>query len=428
MSTTPDMTVEAVDHDRWPTDPGMRVPEIYIRVELDLEARTLRMVADPDRRGVVEQGYVDQPFPGSWVHHHDFPVPVPMHMTWPIKGHLAADKAERLLAVMAPHARVILDERVPVTGRAAGGSDWSLRSAAAVRAIDAFASNWWHALDPNSVTGPDWTAREKYSFRGLLDMSDALAATPDLEDGGWAAMHDAALDEAAGRLARFAPYDQREQWYTAAHLTDERYPHTVPIYLVGVLATLYERRAAMAGDLEPCDEAEWFAQNPAGLDAVDDSTTDEELSRLIEAEERAAAAAGKRLLGAGYYLVATRGQHRERVRAELDAAAQTAEDLADRKKKADRRRSALLLRVDSWDDPADGEDHNRNAMLARRARISRQAVRELRNRAAGSTDADTAPDQEFQAGEKVRNKRTGAMMTVDDPADFGPHYYEPVDE
>lgn len=426
MSAAPDITVEPIDHDRWPADPGHRLPNLYIRVELDLATRTLRIVADPNHHGPIEQGYEDQPFPESWVHHHEFPVPMPAHMTWPIKGHLTADQAERLIAVMAPHARVICDERVPVTGRAAGGYDWSLRTAAAVRAIDAFASNWWHSLDPNSVVGPEWTERHEYSFPGLLAMPDALAATPELEDGAWAAMHDAALDEAAAHLARFAPYDLREQWITAAHLSDHDLPRSVPIYLVGVMATLYERRAELAGDLEPCDESEWFAQNPARLNEVDDSTTDEELSRLIEAEERAAAAAGKRLLGAGYYLVATREQHRERVRAELDAAAQTAEDLGERKKQADRRRSALLLRVDSWDDPADGEEHKRNAELARRARISRQAVRELRNRAAGTDGVEMASDQGFQVGQQVRNKRTGALLIVDDPADFDSFHYEPA--
>ncbi|MET9263770.1 hypothetical protein [Amycolatopsis sp. NPDC004079] len=390
--TTPvpaDLTVVPVDRGRWPADPGQYLPNAYIRVTLDLAAGQAAILADPFRRGPEKNDRTLQKYPGSYVHHWDFPVPVPGHMTWEIGQHLTPDEAEQLLELIAEQARVILRELVPVEGRAAGGFDWSLRAAAAVRVIDSFALNPWHALSETSVTDAAWTIEHYYEFRGLLDMTDALAATPELGSPEWAVMTDAELDEAAARLARSAPWDLREKWLDAAHLQNSRPPGSTPIYLVGVLATLYRLRAEQAGALVPADASAWFAARTTRLAVVDDCTDDAELAQLAQAEERHAAAAGKLLLGAPAYLAAIRAGHRDRVRQELVATGRRAADIAGTYKKIRSSRAALLLRVDGWGDPQDGDETNRNALLARLAGISRQAVLSLRERALAVNAADT---------------------------------------
>jgi hypothetical protein len=51
------------------------------------------------------------------------------------------------------------------------------------------------------VINAAWTIDHDYRFRGLLHMSDALAATPELASPEWAVMTDAELDKAAADLA-----------------------------------------------------------------------------------------------------------------------------------------------------------------------------------------------------------------------------------
>lgn len=376
-----ELTVEPVDRVRWPADPGGYVPSTYIRVVLDLAKGRLAMLADPDYRGPVKESRELQPVPGSFVHHWDFPTPVPSRIAWLVRDHLDPEQATRLLALIAQQAEVILTELVPVPERAAGGYDWSLRAAAAVRIIDSFTSNWWHALSETSVVNAAWTIEHYTKFEGLLDMDDALDAVPELADPEWAVMPDAELDEAAAKLARLAPYSPRDRWLDAAHLADHSMPKNVPVYFVGVLRTLYRLRQEQAGALTAYDASHWFSQRLTHLAGVTDDTPDAELARLAEAEDRAAASDGKRLLGALPYLQAVRQEHRNRIRLELTATGQRAADMASHYQRVRSTRAALLLRVDSWNDPDDGDDTNRNATLARMAGISRQAVLALRERA-----------------------------------------------
>lgn len=393
-TTTSELTVVPIDRDRWPADPGQYLPNIYIHVILDLAAGRVAIVADPRYRGPAKEDHAEQKYVGSWMHRWDFPVPVPSHMTWEISNHLTPDEAEQLLGLIAEQARVILSDLVPVEGRAAGGWDWSLRAAAAVRAIGSFCRNTHSALSATSTYGAAWMTENSYKFQGLLDMTDALAATPELASPEWAVMTDVELDEAAAKLARTAPYELRGQWFDAAHLEESALPHSVSIYLVGVLATLYRLRAEQAGALTPTDASVWFTEHTTQLTAIDDCTSDAELAKLSQAEERRAATKGKRLLGAQAYLTAVRTGRRDRIRQELTSTGQRAANLAGQYKKAQSSRAALLLRIDGWGDPQDGDESNRNAMLARLAGISRQAVLSLRERAhaVNVADADNHDD------------------------------------
>jgi galactose mutarotase-like enzyme len=69
---------------------------------------------------------------------------------------------------------------------------------------------------------------------------------------------------------------------------------------------------------------------------------------------------------------------------------QHASDLGAQYQQARSDRAALVLRIDAWHDPADGDANNRNAVLARLAGISRQAVLSLRERALEVNAADRA--------------------------------------
>ncbi len=81
------------------------------------------------------------------------------------------------------------------------------------------------------------------------------------------------------------------------------------------------------------------------------------------------------------YVTAVRTEKRDRIRRELRATGERAADAESTYKAVRSSRAALLLRIDAWGDPADGDDSNRNAELARMAGITRQAVLGLRERA-----------------------------------------------
>jgi hypothetical protein len=86
VRTTTDLTVVPVNAESWPADPSRYIENAYIRVTLDLTAGRLAIDADQRYHGPSTKDRRLQKYPGSYVHHYDFPVPVPNHMTWEINS------------------------------------------------------------------------------------------------------------------------------------------------------------------------------------------------------------------------------------------------------------------------------------------------------------------------------------------------------
>lgn len=374
-----ELTVQPVDHDTWPEPPQEYIERHYITLTLDLRTGQLAIHGDPLYRGYPVRFGVQPDPENTWVHWYSFPTPVPMHMTWLVSGHLTATQAEALLRVAATRARVLLANLTPVPERFAGGYDWTREAAAAAESLSSMALNPRHYLD--SEAPAEWPPPGAV-FSGLVTLADALDAAPELAPKGVAVMTDAELDAAAERLTRrnvpHGPNHTALQQAANIDLT-KSWTHNQPVYLVGVLAQLYRMRAEQSGGLTPIDAARWFEVMGRDTSQITDSTPDEVLATVAAAEKRAAADEGLLLLGGFDHLAGVRANRRAQVREELAALGLYTQEMADRYEQARAQRAAMLLRVDAWGDPADGEDgKNRDATLAAMACMSRQGVAALR--------------------------------------------------
>lgn len=376
------LRVVPIDKAHWPASPDRYVPNHYIQVTLDLDVGELRMHADEIYRGPDDEQLRTRGTRGRthswdwqlryWRHQWHFPAPMPRQMIWYLNSpnHLDADQAKRLMELIAVQARILLAEQVTVPERESAGADWSLAAAAAVKTIDDFTRSHISALAPDSSYGAPYMIEQAGKHVTLLDLSDAFASAPELIDPEWAVATDTELDAAAAKLADHLPWDwtQDERVRRAAHIPED-VPHcNSSVYAVGVLAALYRYRREAAGTLIVRGAAAWFAQHPgrlAGL--VVDDTSDTDLKHLAAAEERAAAHHGHRLLGTLGHLHTIRTAQRQHIRGRL--------------RRAGAGRAALLLRVDSWNDPVDGGDTTRSDSLAKLAGIPQPEVQALRERA-----------------------------------------------
>ena len=385
------LTVQPVDHENWPDAPATLIERHYITITLDLITGTLAIHGDPLYRGHPTGRYGVQPDPeNTWVHWYSFPTPVPMHMTWLVSRYLTAIEAENVLHAVAVRARVLLSTLTPVLERHAGGYDWTRTAAAAVDSISAIAMNPYHAA--HCEIAREWPSPGDV-FEGLATLEDALKAAPELAPTGVAVMADAELDATAERLTRHsAPYTlpNREALQRAANIDlSLSWTHNSPVYLVGCLAGLYRMRAEQSGGLAPVDARKWAESGGAvGHTQVTDNTPDERLAELAAAEERAAADEGLLLLGAADYLAEVRAAAREKTRKALALLGEHTKDLEYRYEMARASRAAMLLRVDAWNSPEDGDEMNRNATLGALAHMSRQAVASLREKHRKTIDTD----------------------------------------
>lgn len=383
-----ELTVQPVDHDTWPKPPQEYIERHYITITLDLHTGQLAIHGNPLHRGHPVRFGVQPDPENTWVHWYSFPTPVPMHMTWLVSGHLTATQAENVLHAVAARARVLLNTLTPVPQRHAGGYDWTRPAAAAADSISGIALNPYRAA--NCEIASEWPSPGAV-FEGLATLEDALKAAPDLAPNGVAVMTDAELDATAERLTRHsAPYTpNRESLQRAANIDlSLSWTHNSPVYLVGCLAGLYRMRAEQADGLAPVDARKWAETMGRDLSQVTDNTPDERLAELAAAEERAAADEGLLLLGAADYLAEVRAAAREKTRKALALLGEHTKDLEYRYEMARASRAAMLLRVDAWNSPEDGDEMNRNATLGALAHMSRQAVASLREKHRKTIDTD----------------------------------------
>jgi hypothetical protein len=362
------------------------------RLVLNLELRTF--VAEVNPTG-------DDSWPRIWTYkRRNFPYPVPMMLGWalPYAQAKTAEQANAILAQCEPYARNLVAalHELPDDRR-----DWTPDAATNLRAI----TNHADGLPADAYAPPRGRFGEPRPpgiTHGVLDAAEWAALAPDQVSPGWATLDDAGLDQVASDLAskpappteiigRLRAYYKRVEVEPPPHLAalfglglDPVHPAAAQasVYLVGVRAWLEKHRQEQKDGLGIISAEEWYAQHPPEwLNHVAD---DDRLARAVREDTEQAAAppedggAGRALVGAHEYLVAMRAEARDAKRAEAQQAGLDAVAARKHAESMARYRNSLLLLIDSWNDPTDGEPgRGRVSRLAELGGISREAARQL---------------------------------------------------
>ncbi len=271
------------------------------------------------------------------------------HRLWP----MTTDEVAELLEWIVPRAQALVDALDPIPG-VAGAYDWTRGACAQHRAIGTAVSNPHHRY---MHEGPDVVP---WATDGLLSFEEVIELWPDLVDPRWAVMGDAELDEVAARMVRsgWLSMTRADEARDRFGWGDARFGQDlsadlprahIPTYVIGARGGLRRYRGAVGvtADVDDVRLARIAEEGGARLDVL----------RSYRCGQRAA------------------------VRDELREVGERFEELEAVYLTLRRRRSVLTARVIAWRDPADYDGNVlRAAELGRLARMSRQAVLQIRDR------------------------------------------------
>jgi hypothetical protein len=287
----------------------------------------------------------------SWATERDDP-----HAVSP-RPYMTPEEAQTFVDSLAPIAQRLVEGMVRVEGTR--DLDWSAAAIAAARDIS------------RACARDELPPAEEYP--NLVDFADVVAALPDVVDPAWVYATDADLDRAANELGRPHRFKRSQDSITLYRSDEDKDADDLEVW--GVRAWLYAYRAQAAEHLQITDATQWYTTRPAPVTA---SMTDEGLAALAEHEQVAAAAEGAKLVGLGAALRAAREVARDRVWAELGAVGADTATAEKTFKQLRAARAGLLTQVLGW-----GDERSRvDADLARHARVTRQAIGQLRDRLA----------------------------------------------
>ncbi len=374
------VTVRAVDRSTWPQEspitsaPGVRR---CIRISLDPAKRQLSAQMNIDYYGGRPREFNDYQMAGSREYFDgssERPVTAPdavrAYHWFPYGWNSAAD-IDALLHVLAPIAAAMLDAFQPLPGRP-GALDWTLRSATMLHLLAVLTRFPTHYVLDGAARRDQVESAANSALKAeghYVTWRQLHQADPSIARGEWALADDATLDQAAEEIA--ARLDPRQHALPEASRAYK---------VISVRSGLYYFRRAAAAELKVVQAAGWYAAHPGLGERVQPGWSEAEFEELHQDEARAAAGEGLALVGFLPHALRVRDQLRAQTRQELRRrAAAAAQHSTPRLRTAV---AGLLLEVDSWGDPADGDD-DRDARLGELAGMSPEAVALLRTRIGG---------------------------------------------
>ncbi|MEV0649882.1 hypothetical protein AB0I28_31965 [Phytomonospora sp. NPDC050363] len=359
----------------------------YQRIVLNTRTGRLRYL-EPDWRIVV--GSSDDPrwrerYPGERVpsiDHESVTKGVPDELSWVIdswdvepddpaayypRPYLTPAEAQDFVDGLVPLAQRLVDELFAVPG-SSRDRDWSAESMAAAADIGGACSR---EQRPPQVAYPEF-----------INAATLFEAIPALVDPNWINASDDQLNRCAEDLLRDGLKSRGTQWrpdrldqvralFPDAATEDGDYKYT-RLQVYGLRAWMHAYRAKAAAGLTVINADDWYSTHPTPVTA---DTTDAQLLDLADREKAAAAAGeGALLVGVEHVLREQRKVLRQRGWDELGEIAKATAAAEAEYKRLRTGRTAQVARIIGWGDHYSSND----ADLGRQARISRQAVGQLR--------------------------------------------------
>ncbi len=351
--------------------PGCPAPGAYQKVLLDTVTGELSWHENPQHREpwspawtavndvpreTWKRWYPGKLFPPGSVGPHMWFEPVPELISWNVDSgfagqpYLDVEAANALLELVAPYAQELLNGFY----EAGGELDWSAAAAHAARNICRVTSRHREAA-PREVDAH------------LVDFAEIVQRFPQVYRPEMLRL---SLDE----LAEECEYQTRyiganRNWHEEVKKvfgTPYRDGSGVNLDVLGVRS--WYRTVLLDGDSRPPrDFRDWDAEHGRlASSAITSESTDAELERWSDAEERHASRQGVRIFGTKEAAFQRRAQLREQ---DWDRLAVVGAEVA-RLEKYREERAGLVARVTQWE-PSDSD-------IGSRARMSRQAVHKLR--------------------------------------------------